>query len=269
MVEEADSFSSCASTRALRRRPAVSTSSIRRPAWLQAISTASRVSPGSGPVSSRSSAISRLIRDDLPTLGRPTTARRIQSGRSSPGSAAAAASGSTAGGGGAMNGRSAISRSGRPSPCSAETAIGSPRPSDQASVEEDRLADAADDGGELGVERGDASARVDDEQAEIGGLEAGQALGGEPAGQGLLGARIHAGGVDHLERQLAQPGLTLEPVAGDAGQVVDQRTAAADQPVEERRLADVRPPQDRDRAHRLGRVPAQRKATSWPLSVTT
>ena len=76
MVEAVESFSSRASIRALRRRPAVSTSSIRRPCQVQAIFTLSRVSPGSGPVSIRSCAISRLTSELLPTFGRPTMASR-------------------------------------------------------------------------------------------------------------------------------------------------------------------------------------------------
>ena len=69
-----ESSSSLPSTRGRRRRPAVSTSRIGRPRHIQSTAIASRVMPASGPVSSRSSPMSRLARVDLPTLGRPTMA---------------------------------------------------------------------------------------------------------------------------------------------------------------------------------------------------
>ena len=46
--------------------------------------------------------------------------------------------------------------------------------------------------------------------------------------------------------QVAEPRLALAAVPGHAGQVVDQRQAPPDQPVEQRRLADVRPADDRN-----------------------
>ena len=49
-----------------------------------------------------------------------------------------------------------------------------------------------------------------------------------------------------VKREVAEPRLALAPVAGDARQVVDQRQPPADQPVEQRRLADVRPADDGD-----------------------
>ena len=123
----------------------MSTSSIGPCASASSTDTASRVSPGSGPVIIRSSPSSRFSSVDLPAFGRPTIARRsgpggrggsttsspsIGSGSgsssSSPGTGSAAAAGS----------RSAISpiRSASPSPCSAETAIGLPSPRLYASI---------------------------------------------------------------------------------------------------------------------------------------
>jgi len=71
---EVDSFSSLSCTLALRRRPAVSTSRMRRPSCSHSMEIESRVIPASGPVSMRSSPIRRLTRVDLPALGRPTMA---------------------------------------------------------------------------------------------------------------------------------------------------------------------------------------------------
>ena len=73
-VSATASCSSCSSIRARRRKPAVSTSRIARPRHCHSTAIASRVIPGSGPVSSRSSPTRRLTRVDLPTFGRPTIA---------------------------------------------------------------------------------------------------------------------------------------------------------------------------------------------------
>ena len=45
----------------------------------------------------------------------------------------------------------------------------------------------------------------------------------------------------------ANAALALAAIAGDAGQVVDQRQLPPDQPVEQRRLADIGPADDGDR----------------------
>ena len=55
-----------------------------------------------------------------------------------------------------------------------------------------------------------------------------------------------AGGVDHPEVEPEQARLALAPVAGHARPVVDQRQLLADQPVEQGRLADIGPADDRD-----------------------
>ena len=53
------------------------------------------------------------------------------------------------------------------------------------------------------------------------------------------------------ETQVAELRLALAAVAGDARRVVDQRQPPADQPVEQRRLADIRPADDGDTEGRL------------------
>ncbi len=123
MASWVESFSSASITRALRRRPAVSTSRTGRPSQSQSTEIASRVMPASGPVSRRSSPISWLTSVDLPAFGRPTMA--IFSGEA-PASASASSSAGRAA-------SSASNRSDIPSPCSAEIATASPKPSLKAS----------------------------------------------------------------------------------------------------------------------------------------
>ena len=120
MVSATDSFSSFSCTRALRRMPAVSTSRMFWPSYSQSTEMESRVMPASGPVSMRSSPIRRLIRVDLPALGRPMMAMRIGLSGSSTSSMKMSALAAT----------TAAYRSAMPSPCSAEMATGSPKPSE-------------------------------------------------------------------------------------------------------------------------------------------
>jgi hypothetical protein len=96
--------------------PAVSTSSIRCPSTSIGVSMASRVVPASGETITRSRPRKAFTSDDLPTFGRPMTARRTTSSSSS---------------GSSSPGPSSTSRSSRspvPSPWAADTGSGSPRP---------------------------------------------------------------------------------------------------------------------------------------------
>ena len=88
------------------------------PSNSQSTEIESRVIPASGPVSRRSSPIKRLIRVDLPALGRPMTAMRIGLSGSSISSTKMSSDAA----------RIALYRSAMPSPCSAEMATGSPKP---------------------------------------------------------------------------------------------------------------------------------------------
>ena len=110
--------------------------------------------------------------------------------------------------------------------------------------EDDRLAGGAQHGGEMPVERRDAGARVDEEEADVGGPHRRLGLHPHAAGEALRRGLVEAGGVDGGEAEAAEPRVALAPVAGDARQVVDQRQPAADEPVEQRRLADIRPADD-------------------------
>ena len=91
----------------------------------------------------------------------------------------------------------------------------------------------------------------------------------------LLAAAPQAGGVDEDEGRLAALQHRVDRVARRAGHLGDDHALAADEPVEERRLADVRAPEDRD-ADRLvpiatSLVPGRRETISssrspvpWP-----
>ena len=72
-----DSDSGASVTFPLRRLPAVSTIRYARPPTVRRQSTESRVVPGTSLTSERSSPISALSSEDLPTLGRPAIASRI------------------------------------------------------------------------------------------------------------------------------------------------------------------------------------------------
>ena len=89
-VSPTDMFSSFSFIRAFRRNPAVSTKRTSRPLYSHAIAMASRVTPASGPVNSRSWPNILLIIVDFPTLGRPIIAsfngRTSSSSLSSPSS---------------------------------------------------------------------------------------------------------------------------------------------------------------------------------------
>ena len=99
---------------------------------------------------------------------------------------------------------------------------------------------------DLLVERGQAFARIDQEQSRVGVAHRGLGLLAHSAGKRLRVLVLEARGVDHPELESEQVRLALAPVAGDAGAVVDQRQALADEPVEQRRFADVGPADDGD-----------------------
>src|SRR5580704_13659152 len=61
---------------------------------------------------------------------------------------------------------------------------------------------------------------------------------------------IQAAGVDDPQLRAEVVGFAVAAIAREVRRVVDQRGPAADQPVEQRRLADVRPPDDRDQRGR-------------------
>src|SRR2546430_12553212 len=56
--------------------------------------------------------------------------------------------------------------------------------------------------------------------------------------QGLRRGGVEPARVDHRRLPALEAHLAIEPIAGDAGDVAHERPAPADEPVEERRLAD-------------------------------
>ena len=112
--------------------------------------------------------------------------------------------------------------------------------------QEDRLVGAAQRLREMPVGAGHAGARVDHEQDRVAIGERRLGLRAHAAGQRGRIALLQPGGVDDGEGEIAELRLALAAVAGDAGLIVDQRELAADQPVEQRRLADVRAADDGD-----------------------
>ncbi len=103
-----------------------------------------------------------------------------------------------------------------------------------------RLAQQAYDG-LVGV--GGADLGVDDEDDRVGGLDGVLGLGGD-GGVDAEDVLLPAAGVDDLEAAAGPFGLVRDAVAGDAGLVLDDRLAAADDPVHQGRLADIRAADD-------------------------
>ncbi len=106
----------------------------------------------------------------------------------------------------------------------------------------------AQDLGELLVARRHTRRRVDHEKDEIGLLD-GLArlcrdLRHERPGVGL----VDAAGVDEAERRPRPLAQELLAVARDSRRLVDDSRARRGQAIDQRRLADVRKPDDRDRA---------------------
>ena len=109
-----------------------------------------------------------------------------------------------------------------------------------------RFVGAAGELGKGAVVRREADAGVDHEHQRVGEFDRGFGLLLHPCGQRALGALVEPCGIDDGEFEIAEPGRALAAVAGDAGLVVDQRKLLPDQPVEQRRLADIRPADDGD-----------------------
>ena len=107
-----------------------------------------------------------------------------------------------------------------------------------------RLAGAPHEVGEGAVVGHDPDPGIGQEEDQIGLVDRRLGLGAHAAfergGQGVL----EAGGVDDVEAQVVEPRRMDAPVARHARRVVDQRQLAADQPVEQGRLADIGPSDD-------------------------
>ncbi len=137
--------------------------------------------------------------------------------------------------------------------------------------EHQRDTGGAQEVGEAAVERRQPDAGVHQEQDGIGGLHRRLGLRGHAGGEAAGGRLVKAGGVDGDKAQVAEAGLALAAVAGDTRRVIDQRHAMADKAVEQRRLADVRPTDNRDawqtvvsRHRRCSGSPGGRSAQTSP-----
>ncbi len=115
--------------------------------------------------------------------------------------------------------------------------------------EDDRASRPAGQFGEGLVGRQNTGAGVDHEQHHVGGEDRRFGLHPHPAGQGVVVGLFQAGGVDDPEDQAAEGDIALAPVTGHAGAVVHKGELLAHEAVEQRRLADIRPADDRDGRH--------------------
>ena len=102
-----------------------------------------------------------------------------------------------------------------------------------------RLVGVAGEIGKGAIVGRQAHAGIDHEEQRVGLRDRGLGLLLHARGQRALGALVEAGGIDDGEVEIAEPGLALAAVAGDARQVIDQRELLPDQAVEQRRFADI------------------------------
>src|SRR5262249_41851007 len=116
-----------------------------------------------------------------------------------------------------------------------------------------RLAAASQPAGKMTVGFGDAFARIDNEEGYVRGSERPLGVDPHPALERGRGSLFETGGVDDPEAEIRRTALHLPAVAGQPRGIVDQGRSAADEPVEKRRLPDIRSSQYGDRkAHRSG-----------------
>ncbi len=120
---------------------------------------------------------------------------------------------------------------------------------DLVGTEHDGLAGPAQqlDHGLVGV--GGADRGVDHEDDRVGHLDRVLGLGGD-GGVEPEDVLLPAARVDDLEATARPLGLVADPVTGDAGLVLDHGLTTADDAVHQRRLADVRTADDRERGKR-------------------
>ena len=111
--------------------------------------------------------------------------------------------------------------------------------------DQDGLAAAAQTLGGLAIERHDTFLHTDDQNDDLGRFD-----GEFHLFEGRLDDHVirfftaqqsNPTGVHQCERAAAPFGLGADPVAGDAGLVVNDGDAASDNPVKQRRLSDVWP----------------------------
>ena len=96
---------------------------------------------------------------------------------------------------------------------------------------------------------GGADHGIHDEQHGVGEIDRDLGLRGD-GGVDALRIGLPAAGVDDRELAVLPLGLVVHPVAGDAGGVLHDGLATADDAVDERGLADVRAADDREHRQR-------------------
>ena len=121
--------------------------------------------------------------------------------------------------------------------------------------QDDRLAGLAQDLDDRLVDVGDPDGRVDDEQHRVGERDRDLGLAGDPLGE-PAGVRVPAAGVDDGEGPAVPERVVGDPVPGHAGHVLDDGLPASDDPVDQRRLADVGPADDGEHGDVEGRLGA-------------
>ena len=147
-----------------------------------------------------------------------------------------------------------------PSPCAAETGIGSPSPSpwkscasdmsrggvDLVRREHDRELPAAQESAISSSPGRQPGARVDDEHGHLRVGERRARLVLDRDRERIVVVEVDAAGVDQRERAPVPLGLELLAVARDARALVHDRLARLREPVDERGLADIRIADDGD-----------------------
>src|SRR2546430_2428491 len=103
---------------------------------------------------------------------------------------------------------------------------------------------AAEDLSDLNIEPGRALSRVDDEEDDVGLVDGHQHLTPHALDERLDGRGIEPARVDHRRLPALELHAAVEPVARHAGHVAHQGLPAPDEPVEERRLSNIRPADD-------------------------
>jgi hypothetical protein len=116
--------------------------------------------------------------------------------------------------------------------------------------EERPVAEPADDVRDRSVLRGQAVGDVDHEHDDVGLGRRRLRHVGDLARELAFGRQLEAAGVDDVERTSSPFRRVQDLVARDAGALLDDRLAASDDAVHERRLPDVRTPDDRDHRRR-------------------
>jgi len=121
---------------------------------------------------------------------------------------------------------------------------------------------------DVGVEGGDSFGGVEDEEADVGGLEMlaghddGQLFGHETG----LALATDSSGVDETEVVRAASDDFVDCVAGGAGDGRDDGARAAGEGVEQRRLADVGTADDGDLGFVLDKCAVGAEAAGWVVS---